>query len=245
MQIALGNAQILARPSAAIAYHDRQAEGWTARYSSGGFRRRAAFLSKVILPLASPHGRWIDVGCGSGYFTRLLAERGATSVVGIDGSAAMIRLARAYPLGPVPSPDYQHGAVESLIGLEALFDGVLCLSVLEYLADPAASFAALAAVLRPGGWLIASAPHRASPLRGLQLVLRRLAGVFGLSLFEYLGSSRHSWSREGIVAEARRHGLACHAVFGFDPITPRSLWGLVTPSLLFLVCRKIQDGSIP
>jgi len=45
----------------------------------------------------------LDVGCGSGYYTRLLRQRGAAEIVGVDVSEAMINVARrkeaAEPLG--------------------------------------------------------------------------------------------------------------------------------------------------
>ena len=45
----------------------------------------------------------VDLACGEGFYTRLLRLQGATKVVGVDLSKAMIELARAeerkYPLG--------------------------------------------------------------------------------------------------------------------------------------------------
>ena len=85
-----------ANPAAAIAYHDTLAEGWARRYESGGFKRRAEFFLHEVLPRAAVGGRWLDVGCGSGVFSRMLATAGA-QVTGVDGSAAMIEAARAIP----------------------------------------------------------------------------------------------------------------------------------------------------
>jgi SAM-dependent methyltransferase len=223
----------------AIAYHEALAAGWSQRYARGGFKRRAAFFVDAVLPRIACRGDWIDVGCGSGHFSRILAGQGA-SVLGIDGSAAMIGAARAHPA--TPAPRYALETVESLAGRAPRFDGALCLSVLEYLDDPAAGFTAMAAMLKPGGFLVVSAPNRRSPLRALQQRLRRLAGALGVQAFDYLDSSKQSWSREGLAALASGRGLSCEAILGFDPVAPRLAWG-VAPSLWFLICRKPEDGA--
>jgi glycosyltransferase involved in cell wall biosynthesis len=75
-----------------IKYHDLLAEGWDQRYSKGGFLRRSNYFIDKIVPLLNINGRWLDAGCGSGYFARLLCDYGAY-VEGIDGSAEMIRVA--------------------------------------------------------------------------------------------------------------------------------------------------------
>jgi SAM-dependent methyltransferase len=224
-----------------VAYHQTLAAGWNRRYLHGGFRRRAAFVVNTILPLTPRDGDWIDVGCGSGYFSRILARRGAR-VLGIDGSAAMIEAAHAVSSGP-PHPRYELGMVESLAGRAARFDGVLCLSVLEYLDNPDASFGAMARMLRPGGCLIASAPNRNARLRRLQLQARRLASRFGFDLFAYLDSSKNTWSRWDFSTLAAKHGLSCQAIMGFDPVTPRLFWAIAPPSLLFLICRRPAGGE--
>lgn len=222
-----------------IAYHEGLANGWSRRYRRGGFRRRATFFEEAILSRASCTGDWIDVGCGSGHFSRMLARRGA-AVLGIDGSPAMIAAARAFPASQ--QQRYRLQRIEDLAGQDAQFDGVLCLSVLEYLDDPPATFAAIARMLKPGGYLIASAPNRNAGLRRLQLAARRLAAAFGVKLFAYLDSSRHSWSRDEFAALADEHGLTRRQIEGFDPLAPRRLWNIAPPSLLFLVCQKPAAG---
>ena len=67
----------------AIAYHDHLASGWDQRYRRGGFKRRADFFTNKVLPLVQVGGDWLDVGCGSGFFSRILAERGAV-VTGVQ-----------------------------------------------------------------------------------------------------------------------------------------------------------------
>ena len=221
--------------SRAIAYHDALASSWSQRYASGGFKRRADFFTGEVLPKARIAGDWIDVGCGSGVFSRLLAGAGA-NVLGVDGSAAMIAAAKGFGAGPTAR--YEVGTVEDLSRETGGYDGALLLSVMEYLDDPASSLGAVARVLRPGGTLILSAPNRHSGLRRTQRALRAVGSAFGSKAFAYLASSRNAWSRQELTALAASHGLACEALLGFDPVAPRWLWPIVSPSLWFAVCRK-------
>lgn len=216
----------------AIAYHDALAAGWSGRYASGGFKRRAAFFRCEVLPRLAPAGDWLDVGCGSGVFSRMLAESGAR-VLGLDGAPAMVEAARA--ASPAGNPRFEVGRVEDVGALGQTFDGAICLSVLEYLPDPGAALAAIAGRLKPGGRLALSAPNRGSTLRTAQRQMRALAGGRG---FAYLDSSRHLWTKAELAGLAEAAGLEVEAVLGFDPLAPRLLWPLLSPSLWFLAARR-------
>jgi 2-polyprenyl-3-methyl-5-hydroxy-6-metoxy-1,4-benzoquinol methylase len=219
----------------AIAYHETLAAGWTGRYASGGFKRRAAFFRAEVLPRLAPSGEWLDVGCGSGVFSRMLAEAGA-QVLGLDGAAAMVEAARGATSGG--NPRFEVGRVEDVGALAQSFDGAVCLSVLEYVSDPAAALATIAGRLKPGGRLAISAPNRASTLRAAQRLLRPLAETAGWRSLTYLDSSRHLWSRAELAAMAETAGLKVEATLGFDPVAPRPLWPLLAPSLWFVVARR-------
>ena len=157
-----------AGPSTGIAYHETIASSWTERYSRGGFKRRAEFFVGDVLPHVKLNGEWIDVGCGSGFFSRILAARGA-KVLGLDGSAGMIEAARSAPPAPgtATPPGYDVKPIEALGDVQGAFDGAICLSVIEYLDDPAAAVRAIARLTKPGAPLLLSAPNRRSSLRRL------------------------------------------------------------------------------
>ena len=75
--------------------------------------------------------RVLDLACGFGFYTRLLKQRGAAQVVGVDISPEMIRLARqqeqAEPLGIT----YQVGDAVALPRL-GHFDLVTAVNLLNY-----------------------------------------------------------------------------------------------------------------
>ena len=219
--------------SDAVAYHDSLAAGWSQRYASGGMRRRADFFRNDVLPLLKPSGEWLDVGCGSGVFSRMLVEAGA-KVLGLDGSAAMVDAARA----GCPAARFEVARVEEVARLGGAFDGAISLSVLEYLDDPSAALAAIAARLKPGARLCVSLPNSGSTLRLAQKLMRPLAERAGAKSLAYLDTSRRLWSRREAEELARSAGFEVERVLGFDPVAPRALWGLVSPSLWFVVGRN-------
>ncbi len=217
--------------SDAIAYHEGLAASWSGRYASGGFKRRAEFFRDDVLPLLHVSGDWLDVGCGSGVFSRMLAEAGA-NVLGLDGAPAMVEAARA---GAGEGLRFEVGRVEDVGALTQNFDGAICLSVLEYLPEPGEALKAIAGRLKLGARLSISAPNRGSTLRAAQRIARRFGVGRGLA---YLDSSRHLWTKAELVEMARAAGLEAEAVLGFDPVAPRALWPLIAPSLWFLVARR-------
>ena len=215
----------------AIAYHETLAAGWSGRYAAGGFKRRAEFFAQEVLPRLSPKGDWLDVGCGSGVFSRLLA-RGGAQVLGLDGSPAMVEAARGAGGAGVR---FEVGRVEDVGAPTTMFDGAICLSVLEYVEAPDRALAAIAERVKPGGRVAISLPNRGSTLRWAQRLAREFAGA---KAFAYLDSSRHLWTSAEAAELARGAGLEVEATLGFDPVAPRALWPAISPSLWFLVARR-------
>jgi len=74
---------------------DAAAQVWAETVRSGGDIYREAVNNPAMFGMLGPvkGKRILDLGCGEGYNTRLLAERGA-EVVGIDVSQELIELAR-------------------------------------------------------------------------------------------------------------------------------------------------------
>lgn len=91
----------------------------------------------------------LDVGCGTGKFARLLAERGLARVWGVDPSAEMLAEARKR----VPSSvGLKLGQAERLPFKGASFDAAVLWTVVHLIERPLA-FAELERVLAPGGRL--------------------------------------------------------------------------------------------
>jgi trans-aconitate 2-methyltransferase len=107
------------------------------------------------LPLTGDE-RVLDAGCGTGRVTELLAARLPRGrVVALDGSPSMIEAARDRL---APFGDQVEFVVADLgqpLSIEGTVDAVLSTATFHWVPDHDALFANLAAVLRPGGWLVA------------------------------------------------------------------------------------------
>ncbi|MGW4383227.1 class I SAM-dependent methyltransferase [Kitasatospora sp. NPDC004531] len=104
----------------------------------------------------------LDLGCGSGYYTRLLRRNGAARVTGADVSAGMVAHARAEEAARPLGVDYLLGALpEPRAGT---FDLVLAVYVLPYAttrAELGRLCATAARALRPGGRFVTLPLHPA------------------------------------------------------------------------------------
>jgi ubiquinone/menaquinone biosynthesis C-methylase UbiE len=122
------------------------ARGYEAWYSGPG--QRADLLEKRLLGklLAGfPEARSaLEVGCGTGHFTRWLATKGLQSF-GVDLSRAMLEEA-----GRLGSPPCVQGDALALPFANRAVDVVVMITTLEFVADPAEALAEAARVARQG-----------------------------------------------------------------------------------------------
>ena len=119
-------------------------------------RRRIEVLVDEFLPDAAVAGKAaLDVGCGLGYFSQRLVERGAL-VTACDLGPELVRRTRERVgctaiVGDALAPDRQFG--------HDRFDLVVSSECIEHTPDPDAALAQMIAVLRPGGYLSVSTPN--------------------------------------------------------------------------------------
>ncbi len=112
----------------------------------------------------------VDVACGSGYGSHMLAMAGAASVVGIDKSASAVAYAATNYIAENLS--YETGDAEHLINIrDNSVDVVISFETIEHLIDTRSYISEIARILKSDGLYIVSTPDRrlAStlyPLRG-------------------------------------------------------------------------------
>jgi ubiquinone/menaquinone biosynthesis C-methylase UbiE len=142
-------------------------------------RRQATFRSLIAAAGVQPGQRVLDVGCGTGYFARLLARsvgpRGL--VVGVDASPEMIDYAsRQAIVQPAGTCQFQVGAAESLAFPDQHFDLVVSSLFIHHLpADlQLTALREMRRVLRPGGALLLADAR--IPTTGRWHVLAALTG---------------------------------------------------------------------
>jgi SAM-dependent methyltransferase len=130
-------------------------------YGMPEFYNRAIHLEQrmALAPWlkVSPEARVLDVGCGVGRWSRLLAARGAR-VTGIDLSPTMIAQARVRALAANVADRCRFFVQDlSSLDIQERYDLVLGVTVLQHILDPEALRAAVAALtahLAPGGRLV-------------------------------------------------------------------------------------------
>jgi ubiquinone/menaquinone biosynthesis C-methylase UbiE len=123
----------------------------------------------------TPASNVLDVGCGTGNYTRHLAAAAPEGlVVGIDASEAMIATAVRRSGGA--NLAYLRGDAGELPFRDGQFDAVCCVGVLHMLERPMAALAEMARVLAPEGRLVIVASCARKPSeRGV----RRGITIFG------------------------------------------------------------------
>jgi glycosyltransferase involved in cell wall biosynthesis len=114
-------------------------------------------LHRYSLAAALVGGRVLDLGCGVGYGSRLLAGA-AQRVVGIDSSLPAVALASEEYAAP--NLDYLVGDVRALPLAAASFDWVVCFELIEHLQEGEEVVAEIARVLADDGKLLLSTPNR-------------------------------------------------------------------------------------
>jgi SAM-dependent methyltransferase len=158
---------------------------------------------EIIAGLVRPErgGRYLDLGCSAGLYTRSLAGLlGDGDVLGIDISPSMLREAARRARRGAAWPSFARADAENLPLADAAFAGAVCGGSLNEFGDPARVLQETHRALEAGGRLAVMGILRARTHRGRRL--QRLLSTGGLKFFDPEGLS----------------GLFDHAGFDPDPL---------------------------
>jgi 2-polyprenyl-6-hydroxyphenyl methylase/3-demethylubiquinone-9 3-methyltransferase len=120
----------------------------------------------------------LDIGCGGGLLSEPLARLGA-SMIGVDPSETNIEAAKQHAEASGLAIDYRCTTAEALADAGEEFDIVLAMEVVEHVADVPLFVQSCAAMVKPGGLMIAATLNRtlksfALAIVGAEYILRWL-----------------------------------------------------------------------
>lgn len=118
----------------------------------------------------------LDIGCGGGILSEPLARMGA-NVTAIDASDQAIRVAQEHAQESGLNIEYICSNAEELADSKRVFDVVLCMEIVEHVADLHSFITAAGALVKPGGMLFISTINRtiksyATAIMAAEYVLR-------------------------------------------------------------------------
>lgn len=155
-------------------------------------------------------GDLLEVGCGPGPIVQRLLDRGFR-YYGVDVSEGMIEeCARRF--ADAGAARFEVGDARRLDYPARKFDVVLCLGMIEYVAEEEAVIRELARVLKPGGLLVISGINAWSPYNAWDRLLRR-----PITGFKSSATIVHEYHTErGYRRMLSDHGLSVQDVVFFD-----------------------------
>ena len=181
-------------------------------YESQG-HRRGNDIADRLRPFTEFEGRRaLDVGCGNGAISLVLAQLGC-EVIGADLNYTAVSNAAKRPEGgPGLAADFLRGVSESLPFPSGSFDLIVCNDVLEHVSSHKRTLRELARVVKPGGLIYCKFPNLLSLTN---LMKDPHYGVFGASI---LPPKLGAWYVVKLLGCARSYAV------GRFPVASEIIW---------------------
>jgi SAM-dependent methyltransferase len=159
-------------------------------------QRELEIIKDLVRPV--PDGRYLDLGCSAGLYTRGLARD--SEAVGIDISPSMLKEASRRALRTDTRPSFVRANAQNLPFFDGTFSGAVCGGSLNEFKNPARVLRETHRVLQSGGRLAIMGILRANTRRGSRL--QHLLSPGGIRFFD----------------PDELHSLLDHAGFDPDPL---------------------------
>ncbi|HWP65481.1 MAG TPA: methyltransferase domain-containing protein [Candidatus Limnocylindria bacterium] len=185
----------------------------------------------------------LDVGCGEGYGTAMLAEV-AAQAVGLDRAEAVVAASARYR---APNLAYRSTDLSRLTAVEERFDLVVSFQVIEHVPDPVAFLGGLKHCTAPGGRVLVTTPNRLMSVSENPYHLREWTAPELLALAQPVLPTARMLGMHGserVLAWERARGEQVQRILRLDP------WGIrhrlpgflvrgIFPKLARLVRRRL------
>jgi len=184
--------------------------GWGTPAGQVRAKRRAEIIAEGAL--LGPSSRVVELGCGTGFFTKAFAESGA-EIVGVDLSPDLLALAAERKL---PRVQFVLKNFEDC-SLDGPFDAVIGSSVLHHL-DIERALSKMFDLLKPGGRISFAEPNMLNPQVFCERHFR--------SWFPYVSPDETAFLRTRLRRQLCAVGFEAVSICPFDwlhPSTPPSL----------------------
>lgn len=183
-------------------FYDRFADRFDAEMNRYDLEKRLEVVFRLLPPDLSG-AMLLDAGCGTGWFSRAAAEKGAL-VTSMDiGPRLLEKVKEKCDSRRV------EGSLLALPFPAGSFDYIICTEAIEHTPDPAKAVSELCRVLKPGGTLVLTVPNRAWHF------LAVLANALRLRPYE----GRENWvSPSELGAWLRGAGCSVEVLTGFHPV---------------------------
>ncbi len=111
-----------------------------------------------VVRLVGNKKRVLEIGCGPGSITKILAEQGGCQVTGLELDPEAIKKVTPYCVNVIQA-DLNASEWPRLLDKSDLFDVVVAADVLEHLYDPWETLKKMVPLIKPEGYIVISLPH--------------------------------------------------------------------------------------
>jgi SAM-dependent methyltransferase len=201
--------------------YDRESDAWARRRDEPQHRELVARTVEQLTTVVAPPGPVVDLGCGPGAHAFALARRGY-DVIGIDSSPRMVEVARSRAKREPTRATFEVGDVSGPLPFaDTSLGAALAILVVQHLSRPTAFFDEVRRCLRPGGYLLLTAPTgdtRSPTTQGLYWRLRAACyqRVPGVVSFHNMDSLPRLVEESGLAV------IDCHGELGRVSVLARA-----------------------
>lgn len=201
----------------------------------------AAALVDVAAP--QPGERALDVACGTGVVTRLVAERVGSggAVAGLDANPGMLAVARSVQGRAI---EWHQSSAESLPFSDDAFDLVTCQMGLQFFPDKAAALREQHRVLAPGGRVALNLPGPTPPLfQAFADALARHVGPQAAGFVHVVFSLHDADDIRALMTEAGFQDVRVEAATATLPLPAPAdfMWQYIHSTPLVSVIGQVSD----